>query len=79
MLAEINPAMAFVYVPGVGTGGKAMWARVKKRTEDALLALFPLAYMIRLSALRPMHGEVSSGSPTKAPVSPFRRWDSRDV
>jgi len=51
--------MTFVYVSGAGTGGKAMWARVKKRTEDALLALFPSAYMVRLSALRPMHGEVS--------------------
>ena len=58
-LAAINPAMTFVYVSGAGTGGRAMWARVKKRTEDALLALFPSAYMIRLSLLRPMHGELS--------------------
>jgi uncharacterized protein YbjT (DUF2867 family) len=58
-LARVNPAMTFVYVSGAGTDGKSMWARVKKRTEDALLALFPSAYMVRLSALRPMHGEVS--------------------
>jgi len=58
-LARINPAMTFVYVSGVGTGGKAMWARVKGRTEAELLALFPSAYMIRLSVLRAMHGEVS--------------------
>jgi uncharacterized protein YbjT (DUF2867 family) len=58
-LARANPAMTFVYVSGAGTDGKAMWARVKKRTEDALLALFPSAYMVRLGALRPMHGEVS--------------------
>jgi uncharacterized protein YbjT (DUF2867 family) len=58
-LARINPAMTFVYVSGAGTGGKAMWAQVKGRTEDALLALFPSAYMVRLGALRPMHGEVS--------------------
>ncbi len=58
-LVRVNPAMTFVYVSGAGTGGKAMWARVKKRTEDALLSLFPSAYMVRLSALRPMHGEVS--------------------
>jgi len=58
-LARINPAMSFVYISGAGTGGKAMWARVKGRTEDALLALFPSAYMFRLSALRAMHGEVS--------------------
>lgn len=57
-LARINPAMAFLYVSGAGTGGKAMWARVKGRTEAALLALFPSAYMVRLAALRPMHGEL---------------------
>ncbi len=58
VLARINPAMTFVYVSGAGTGGKAMWAQVKGRTENALLALFPSAYMVRLGALRPMHGEV---------------------
>jgi uncharacterized protein YbjT (DUF2867 family) len=58
-LARINPAMAFIYVSGAGTGGKSMWAQVKKRTEDALLALFPNAYMFRIGALRAMHGEVS--------------------
>jgi hypothetical protein len=40
-MAETNPAMTFAYVPSAGTGGKAMWARIKKRTEDARLALFP--------------------------------------
>ena len=57
-LARRNPAMTFVYVSGAGTGGNAMWAQVKGRTEDALLALFPSAYMVRLGALRAMHGEV---------------------
>jgi uncharacterized protein YbjT (DUF2867 family) len=58
-LARENPAMRFLYVSGMGTGGKAMWARVKGRTENDLLALFPAAIMIRLAALRPMHGERS--------------------
>jgi len=31
-LARVNPAMTFLYVSGAGTGGKAMWARVKRRT-----------------------------------------------
>jgi uncharacterized protein YbjT (DUF2867 family) len=56
-LARENPEMKFLYVSGMGTGGKAMWARVKGRTENDLLALFPAAIMIRLGALRPMHGE----------------------
>jgi uncharacterized protein YbjT (DUF2867 family) len=59
VLAGTNPAMTFIYVSGAGTDGKAMWARVKKRTENALLELFANAYMFRLAALRPMHGEVS--------------------
>ncbi|HEX6252028.1 MAG TPA: hypothetical protein VFZ56_11395 [Gemmatimonadaceae bacterium] len=58
-LARLNPAMAFLYVSGAGTGGRAMWAQVKGRTEAALLELFPNGYMIRLSLLRPEHGEVS--------------------
>ncbi len=61
-LAKVNPAMRFLYVSGMGTGGKSMWARVKGRTEFDLLALFPSAYMIRLGALRPMHGERSKAA-----------------
>src|SRR5437870_3214941 len=72
VLARINPAMAFVYVSGAGTGGKAMWAQVKKRTEEALLALFPSAYMFRLGALRPMHGEVSKTRWTRISYALFR-------
>jgi hypothetical protein len=52
VLAGINPAMTFVYVSGAGTGGKAMWAQVKGRTEEALLAMFPSAYMLENSDLR---------------------------
>ena len=73
-LARINPAMTFVYISGAGTGGKAMWAQVKGRTEEALLALFPSAYMFRLSALRAMHGEVSKTRWTRigyAVLGPF--------
>jgi uncharacterized protein YbjT (DUF2867 family) len=59
VLARVNPAMTFIYVSGAGTGGKAMWARVKGRTEEALLALFPSAYMFRLAMLLPMNRETS--------------------
>jgi uncharacterized protein YbjT (DUF2867 family) len=71
-LAEINPAMTFVYVSGAGTGGKAMWAQVKGRTEEALLDLFPSAYMFRLGALRAMHGEVSKTRWTRIAYAVFR-------
>jgi uncharacterized protein YbjT (DUF2867 family) len=65
-LEKVNPALVFLYVSGMGTGGNSMWARVKARTENDLLALFPAAVMIRLGALRPMHGERS-----KAPALAF--------
>lgn len=71
-LARVNPAMTFVYVSGAGTGGKAMWAQVKGRTENALLALFPSAYMFRLAMLRPMHGEVSQTRWTRISYIVFR-------
>jgi uncharacterized protein YbjT (DUF2867 family) len=71
-LARINPAMTFLYVSGAGTGGKSMWAQVKGRTEDALLALFPAAYMIRLGMLRPMHGETSKTRWTRISYVVFR-------
>lgn len=58
-LARINPEMTFIYVSGAGTGGKSMWAQVKGQTEEALLHLFPNAYMFRLAVLRAMHGELS--------------------
>lgn len=71
-LARINPAMTFVYVSGAGTGGRAMWAQVKGRTEAALLALFPSAYMIRLGALQPVHGETSKTRWTRISYLVFR-------
>lgn len=55
------PGMTFIYVSGAGTDsserGRAMWARVKGRTENALLALpFKAAYMFRPAAIQPLHG-----------------------
>ena len=72
VLARINPAMTFIYVSGAGTGGRAMWARVKGRTEDALLALFPSAYMFRLALLLPMNREVSKTRWTRISYAIFR-------
>jgi uncharacterized protein YbjT (DUF2867 family) len=60
-LARLNPGMTFVYVSGAGTDsserGRSMWARVKGRTENALLRTpFRAAYMFRPGIIRPMHG-----------------------
>ena len=79
-LARGNPAMRFLYVSGMGTGGKSMWAQVKGRTENDLLALLPAAVMIRLGALRPMHGERSKAPgggvllTLVAPLWPIIQW-----
>ena len=80
MLAAQNPAMRFLYVSGMGTGGKSMWAQVKGRTENDLLALLPEAIMIHLGALRPMHGETSKSYggglllAILAPLWPILQW-----
>jgi len=60
-LVRLNSAMTFVYVSGTGTDsserGRVMWARVKGRTENALLRLpFKGAYMLRPGLIIPMHG-----------------------
>jgi len=60
-LARLDPDMTFVYVSGMRTDsterGRTMWARVKGRTENALLRLpFKAAYMLRPGIILPMHG-----------------------
>jgi len=64
-LLRTSPDMTFVYVSGAGTDssekGRMMWARVKGRTENALLSLpFRAAYMFRPGAIMPLHGIRSS-------------------
>jgi len=61
-----------IYVSGAGTGGNAMWAKVKRRTEDALLKLFPKAYMFRLAVLQPMNREISKTRWTRISYAIFR-------
>jgi uncharacterized protein YbjT (DUF2867 family) len=60
-LARLNPEMTFVFVSGAGTDsterGRTMWARVKGKTENALLRLpFKAAYMFRPAVIQPLHG-----------------------
>jgi uncharacterized protein YbjT (DUF2867 family) len=59
-LAKRNASMTFIYVSGQGTDsterGRSMWARVKGRTENALLKLPFKAYMFRPGLIVPMHG-----------------------
>jgi uncharacterized protein YbjT (DUF2867 family) len=64
-LLRTSPGLTFIYVSGAGTDssehGRMMWARVKGRTENALLSLpFKSAYMFRPGAVIPKHGIRSS-------------------
>lgn len=58
---EVNPDGTFIYVSGTGTDssekGSMMWARVKGKTENDLLALdFEQAFMFRPGLIRPLKG-----------------------
>ena len=58
--ADVNPGKTFCYVSGQGTDssekGRVMWARVKGRTENALLRLPLKAYMLRPGYIQPLGG-----------------------
>lgn len=56
-----NPMMTFIYVSGAGTDsserGKSMWARVKGKTENALLRMpFKATYLFRPGVIQPLYG-----------------------
>ena len=57
---QVNPDACFCYVSGTGTdsseSGRVMWARVKGRTENAVLEMFPNAYMFRPGYIQPLDG-----------------------
>jgi uncharacterized protein YbjT (DUF2867 family) len=60
-LARVSPQVTFIYVSGAGTDsteqGSSMWARVKGKTENALLRLpIKAAYMFRPGFIQPLHG-----------------------
>ena len=60
-LYAINSAMTFTYVSGEGTDstekGRAMWARVKGKTENDLLKMgFKQAFMYRPGVIIPLRG-----------------------
>jgi len=63
-LFRLNPKMTYIYVSGAATDssekGRMMWARVKGKTENALLRMpFAAAYMFRPGFIEPAHGEIS--------------------
>ena len=83
-LSRLNPGMVFLYVSGAGTDssekGRVMWARVKGRTENALLRLTFSAYMFRPGLIQPLDG-IKSKTPAyriayaaMKPLLPLLHW-----
>jgi uncharacterized protein YbjT (DUF2867 family) len=63
-LLKVNSNMVFTYVSGSHTDstekGRLMWARVKGKTENALMRLpFKAVYLFRPGIVRPLDGIVS--------------------
>lgn len=59
-----SPNLTFAFISGAGTDsterGRSMWARVKGKTENALLAMpFKAAFMFRPGLIQPLHGITS--------------------
>jgi len=60
-LLKLNPRMSFVFVSGAGADsterGSTMWARVKGKTENALLAMpFRSIHVFRPAMIQPLDG-----------------------
>ena len=60
-LLPLNPGMTFVYVSGSGADSteksRTMWARIKGKAENAILALpFKASYVVRPAFIQPLHG-----------------------
>jgi uncharacterized protein YbjT (DUF2867 family) len=63
-LLKMNPDLTFIFVSGAGTDSteksSTMWARIKGKTENALLRMpFKAKYMFRPAFIQPLHGIVS--------------------
>ena len=60
-LAKINPDLTFVYVSGASTDvdSRQMWARVKGRTEKAIIEMLPNGYAFRPGFIQPTFGATS--------------------
>lgn len=83
-LSVLDPGITFIYVSGAGTDssekGKVMWARIKGKTENALLQLPLNAYMFRPGLIQPLDG-IRSRTPSyrilymlTRPLLPLLRW-----
>jgi len=83
-LLAVSPQLTFIFVSGEGTDsterGRSMWARVKGKTENDLLAMpFKAAYMFRPGFIQPLRGVRSKTTAYQAlytimrPITPVIR------
>ena len=60
VLCRLSPRMTFIYVSGTGADsserGLVMWARIKGKTENALLKMPFTAYIFRPGMIQPLDG-----------------------
>jgi len=60
VLCRLSPRMTFIYVSGTGADsserGLVMWARIKGKTENALLKMPFTAYIFRPGMIEPLDG-----------------------
>jgi len=78
-LLKLNPGMSFVFVSGTGAdsteSGSTVWARVKGKTENALLAMpFRSIHVFRPAMIQPRNGIKSKTASYRiiyALVAPF--------
>jgi hypothetical protein len=80
-LVEVNKEMTFTYVSGAGTDssekGKSMWARVKGKTENDLIALpFKAVFAFRPGMIKPTKGLKNTYTSYKvlAPLVSLINW-----
>jgi len=83
-LARLNPRMTFIFVSGAGSDssekGRIMWARIKGKTENAILRLPFKGYVFRPGFIQPLHGIQSRTTLYRVtymlarPLMPILRW-----
>jgi uncharacterized protein YbjT (DUF2867 family) len=82
VVAHMNPRLTFIFVSGASSDsterGSVMWARVKGKAENAILAMpFGASYVFRPGLIQPMHGAQSKTALYRIPyriLAPFVPW-----
>jgi uncharacterized protein YbjT (DUF2867 family) len=85
VVARANPQLTFIFISGASSDstekGSVMWARIKGKAENYVLALpIKAAYVFRPGLIQPMHGIKSKTLLYRIPyvlLAPFVPWLKR--